>query len=389
MTSLINPSGNIVRQFNLVKPEELVPGYVLPILPARHEDAYKEVEGMNFYRTVTEFYVNAMWGQLPRTSAERDLLQAFTDSTVQRSVNGYGAVLSLDGRHYVPNTRWLFRWEDDGIEKGWIMGWTWRDSTSNYFYDDMIRLFIYEHGKGIIIVKDFEYQGNSLGRMIGESMVPGMAAIWGNGFDDYRPMHDLVDWFNSRLKRNKELLDRLDSPHMQGPAAAKNEQGGVDLDPEGSYLATTPDDGDYSYLTWDSNQPLNEHTLRTFIDMMHYATGVPGTAFGLTTHGGDSGVARERQMFSALSKVRRWRRDVEDALETFGVTDLAWVNDPFMSYKENVESETMLLELGVISVEECRERLGIEGKVSPSMHPHGDMDEDNGDMSDDGEPSAS
>ena len=346
---------------NLLSPDQLRPNLVLPVLSADNENRWLNTAGINFYRVVSEFYQDAMFGQLPRVEADAELLEAFERSVLQRSINGYGAIIRSGSNHIVPSTRYTWRWEVDGLHRGWIVGWPYK-SGSRAASTDRIRIFIGENDRDLLAVQDWVLEGGSLGSKIGDDLNPaGTIAVWGNGVSDYPPIVDVLTWYNTRIKRNNEVLDRVGDPHLTGPQEAADDQGRVQLSSEGSFLGREKESAEYSYLTLDADQPLNKETIGNLLDALHLVTGVPATAFGITSSTGDSGVSRERQMFKAISRVRRWRRDVETALQVFGVTDVAWIDDPFIGWSNQVDSELKLLASGVISPDEARERLGIGG----------------------------
>ena len=347
---------------NLLSPDQLRPNLVLPVLSGDNEKRWLETGGINLYRTVSEFYQDAMFGQLPRVDADAELLEAFERSTLQRSINGYGAIIRSGTNHIVPSTRYAWRWEEDGLHRGWIVGWPYKSNSRALSPADRIRIFISENDRDLLAVQDWVLEGGSLGSRIGDDMNPeGAIAVWGNGVSDYPPIVDLLAWYNDRIKANNDTLDRVGNPHLQGPVEARDEQGRVELTPEGSFLGRTKDSAEFGYLVLDAEQPLNKETIGNLLDALHLVTGVPATAFGITSSTGDSGVSRERQMFKAISRVRRWRRDVETALRVFGVGDVAWIDDPFIGWTNQVSSELSLLAAGVISPDEVRERLNIGG----------------------------
>ena len=354
---------------NLLTPDQLQPNLVLPVLSGDNETRWLNTKGINLYRTVSEFYQDAMFGQLPRVNADAELLEAFESSVLQRSINGYGAVIRSGSNHIVPSTRFAWRWEVDGLHRGWIIGWPYK-SAPGAATTDRIRIFIGENGRELLAVQDWVLNGGSLGRQLGEVQNPaGAIAVWGNGVSDYPPIVDALTWYNTRIAQNNKVLDRVGNPHLTGPEEATNEQGAVELSPEGSFLGREKESADYAYLTLDAEQPLNKETIGNLLDALHLVTGVPATAFGITSSTGDSGVSRERQMFKAISRVRRWRRDVETALRVFGVDDVSWIDDPFIGWSSQVDGELKLLSSGVISHNEVRERLGIGGEAPVAPAP--------------------
>lgn len=360
---------------NLLDPNKLRPNLVLPIISGANETKYLDTPGINFYEIVSEFYQDAVFGQLPRTTADAELLKAFESSCIQRSINGYGAVIQSGTNHFVPSTRYVWKWEDEGIPIGYVAGWPFKSDVTKPSAD-RIRFFIYQEGRELLEVQDYVLEGSALGAHLKTQNTPGVLGVWGNGKSLYPAIDDVLAWYNTRLEKNNQILDKFSNPHLQGPESAKDEEGRLNIDNEhGSYLARSDkEDPEFSYLQLDADQPLNQQTLGNLLDALHLLTGVPATAFGLSSASGDSGVSRERQMFKAISRTRRWRREIETALEAFQVSDVAWVDDPFITWQAHVETELALLTAGVTSPDETRERLNIGGAapVTPPRQESGE-----------------
>ena len=342
-----------------LNPRDIKRGETIPILSAQYQNSYNDKSKLiNFYKVVTEFYTNAMWSQLPRIDGDENLFKSFEQSTIERSINGIGAVVKIGDSFTVPSGRYVWEWQENGDHVGWIVGWPY-NTEKNTIGSNHMRIFIFEDEKPLVLVQDWEIQGTSFSSLVSQTIVPGLIGVWGNHDSDYTQMGPLVNALNNRLDLNNTVLDKHSNPHMEGPAEAVNEQGEFPYNKEGMFLPTTPDQSKYNYLTWDSPENLNMFTVNTLMDILHIITGVPATAFGLSQENNQSGKSRERQMFAAISKVKRWRRQVENAMMPFGVSNVKWIEDPFVQWSEQVATEIILLENGIISVEEARQRLNI------------------------------
>lgn len=347
---------------------------------------------INLFRVITQFYGNAMWGQWPRTTAPREMLAALEAASTERSINGYAALLETNGSYHAPDTRYLWRLLDDQDRPiGWAVGWPYASGNAQVItrrfakgdvepaFVDRIRLVTVMDDAPMATDRVFVYSGASLGKLMGIQPLQARLAVWGNGIDDYMAAVPLVTELQNRVDRTGTLLDRHSSPHLQGPDMTADTpeatpEGGrtlpaVRLNEDGMFLPTDGQEGEYKYLTWDPNATLAAYHTDRIIDLLHIVTAVPSQAFGLGNIANASGVSLERQMFAALSKVNRQRREVERAAETFGQFSFDWVEDPFASFTERVELEVKLVEAGIISPAVAATRLGIENAQSEPKAP--------------------
>lgn len=359
----------------MLKFEDIAPGLIVRPQSDANEKLFRgDGESINYYAVVTDFYVNGLWGQYPRMNEDRvDLLRAFETATQDRSINGYGGVM-VSGDQITPlNSRYLFPLVNELSNRiGWVAMFPYVSDTaqrSKTALPDAIRVIIAQDDRPIGIVRDYSYSGSTLGPRRTEMAVPLVLATFGNGISDYTNMKFLVDEINNRVSKNKIVLDRHSNPHIQGPNSAtprpqEDDQGnvtqmGFQFNEGGMFLPRDNEEGGYEYLSWDAKSELGRLQMDRIIDLLHVVTGVPASAFGLRPVGNTSGTSLERQMFAAISKVRRWRRDIQQAAMLLGVEELDWVEDPFADFQERATIEIQLVSSGIVSVEEARRRLGI------------------------------
>ena len=377
-----------------IKYSTIKPGLQLFPKSAKNRTLYEaKADRLNYYATITEFYRNALWGQYPDVpGASVDLLRSLELSYVDRSLHGFGAVLKSGGNYHPVNSRYLWPLLDDQeIKIGWVIGFPYssgRDdaimknvdvpslNTRSSYVKDRIILIVKEDAAQFGLRMTHEFSGSTLGRRIATEGVDASCIVYGDGIDDYTRVIYLINELENRLNKNSKILDRHSNPHIQGPASAapkivvdaegNKQTRGFQFNEDGMYLPNDKDEPPYEYLTWDSGQTLNGLHTDRIIDLIHVLTGIPPMILHLTH---TSGISMERQMFAALSKVRRHRREIETGVKQYNpALDFTWVADPFESEGERVDRELKLLEAGVIDADETRKRLYIPGKA-PVIEP--------------------
>lgn len=346
-------------------------GFIVNPLPAENQNLYVAVaDGVNYYAITTNFYRNALWGQYPSVEADDGLLLAFEGASVQRSINGTGVITASEGRYEASETRYHLgiRDPETGLLEGHVIFYPYSSNDQNI--PDRVRSVIWMIGTSNIVIQDWEFAGASLGAPGRLSTVNGHLLVFGDGVDDYTNIKFLVRELNKRLNKNSALLDRHSSPHIQGPASAvtTNAEGNpqVNINEDSAFLPLDPDGPDYSYLTWDQPYQMATYQLDKVVDLLHLQTGIPIAAFGLAPNNQVSGISLDRQMFGALSKVRRLRREVERAIAVLGIEDVVWPADPFASYNENIDGEVKLVNAGISDPAQSAERLNID---APTREP--------------------
>ena len=347
-----------------------------------------ERKGVNGYAVVTNFFLNGLWSEHPISDADRRLLMALESSTVFRSMNGYGVVIKQGNRYQAIDSRYFWYLVDDnGDQIGSVVMYPY--SSTNEEFPNRARVVISNNANRSMEVREYVFQGVTLGRVIGTNTVAGDVIAWGDGANDYDNIRYLINELNKRLDKNSILLDRHSSPHLMGPPNAfqkrdpkgtsgqESDNSQFKYNEEGMYLPVDSQGVDYKYLTWESEAELNKFQVSTVLNLIHIETGIPATAFGISSATGDSGLSLERQMFAALAKVRRWQRDIEDAIEHIGIDDLQWPRDPFGSYSEKVNQVIQLISAGLITPDEGRKLLGIKGPAPIITTEDSDNDSNN------------
>ena len=345
---------------------EIKRGFTVTPLNAENAELYRAISGggVNYYSIATNFYRNGLWGQHPDTEADVELLESLEYASIMRSVNGTGVVICSQGSYQSVDTRyhWGMRNPATGLTVGHVVMFPY--ATSEQAFPDRIRVVSWVAGTPTLEVSTWTYEGASLGMLQSSENVEGQLVAIGDGVDDYTNMKWLVTELNNRMRRNSALLDRHSSPHIQGPSSAlsSHDDGSprFNINQDAAFLPKGEDTSqNYEYLTWDPNAALAQYQVDTLRDLLHLETGVPSAAYGLAATNAPSGISLDRQMFAALSKIRRLRREIERALRSVSVSDLIWPQDPFASYNENVASEIALVGAGITSAQEAADRLGV------------------------------
>lgn len=363
----------MIRQ---LKRTDIHTGTILQAIPNTNELLFAgPSDSANFYAIVTNFYSNAIWGTAPRDIARRNILAAFEEATRQRSINGIGVVLRQGEQYRSINSRYYWQLVDEttGLPIGSVVGYPYYVGPTQGIavsLPNRIKIVIQADSDTFAEVTEYMFSGVTLGlpAMDEAATIPDAQIVaWGDGINDYEDMKSLICELNKRFTGNSKILDRHSNPHLMVPQSGVTTddegQQSFDYNSDGMSLPIEKDEPEYKYLTWDANASLSQYQLSTTIDLLHMTTGVPATAFGLSAGSGNSGVSRERQMFAAISKIQRIRRAIDDAFIRFGIDTVAWASDPFMSFNEAIDSEGKLVTMGIISRDEARARLGIEGKA--------------------------
>ena len=144
------------------------------------------------------------------------------------------------------------------------------------------------------------------------------------------------------------------------------------LDPKGTILSRDTSGAGYSYLTFDGKLEQQQSQIESLFDTLYTILRLPPVAFGLFPGRGESGVARDRLMYSALAQISRLRLDIEqflpellDALpgSVAGDTTVQWPAHPLSTFNERVQIALPLYQAGLISQAESRQMLGFTGAM--------------------------
>lgn len=327
----------------------------------------KDLIKVNWYRSTTEFFVDVLWADPPQikeiSNSERDMfVKAFEQASRWRSIKGYGVVRREGDKWYAVDTsHWHPVFNPLAINEviGHILAYPWLsqpDPDRAGMVPD--RLTVIEIQPLTTLRKVYKLDGSKIGAILSnETIASPDLLVFGNGVSDYTDIIDLVAELENRMTQSSQTLDKHGNPHMSGPSTAVDPTSGAfKVDPKGGYLPRDEDDPDYKYLTWDAQYQYNQNHVNRLLDMIYVATKLPATAFGLSDKSSQTGNARERQLFAALKKVQRLRRNIDVAVEPHGIT-MQWADQPFAGFMETVEAYERLVNAGILTAAEAKEAM--------------------------------
>ena len=326
---------------------------------------------VNWYRRVTDFWVDGLWGK-PPSDIKPEIARAFERASEFRSIKGNG-VLIVDSDtkpRVVDPSNWHPVYDPLDAERvtGHIISYFHHASAVNPGKDESTdpdratMLLLDADGNGEKVL--FEVEGNTLGRQLSrEAAALYQIVYWGDGVSDYTDIRDIVTEYEHRYSRWKRVLDRHSDPHLSGPEEALSADGiwQATADGQSMFLPLSAGAEGYNYVTYDGAQTGQQAALNVLLDNLHISTSIPATAFGLNDTSSSSGVSRERQLFAALQKLRRLRREMTEALMSISSEqNIDWPDTPFSGYVDMAESEIALVAAGITTADEARQHLGID-----------------------------
>ena len=319
-------------------------------------DSWRDIMRLNLFRRLTEFLVDTLYAEPPEGLPPEDIETA-ESATRWSSIKGMGvfaaepgSIWSVDPSHY------FALYDETGqIYEGDLLAYPFH---SNPLSTDPVpdRLAMIIRTAEINERRTVALKNLTLGETLDvEPSALAGVVTFGTG-SDYPDVAPVLRELMLRFTFNSYILNRHSSPHLQGPQDTL-EPGKNDFDPRGMFLPLVDKDSvPYSYLTWDTQGSLSQYHVNTLLDMFHLLTGYPSTALGLTTSE-ESGVSRERQLYSALKKVGRTQRDVERklnearALAGLPTIDIEWPVDPFSSFEQRADIAVKLVQSGIWDAE--------------------------------------
>lgn len=330
-----------------------------------------------WYRRATSFWTDGLWGDIPQISPALSSTdyEAMFDASENRSIFGRGVVVRQNGVLRSVDPR-FHRYVRDKMEKsriiGHIIGMPFIENPSvpgvmNAITepDRIIFTLIPAGVDQTAEVRIYEFSGYTVGTLLSRSSVQNIsAAAFGTGVSDYPDIKPIIEEIEKTVHDRGTVLRRFTSPHLMGPEGARNADGTFSTWGEGEsqFLPITEDQARYEYLIWDAELEANFRHVSELIDDLHVASSIPVTAFGMRTDSGsNSGVSRERQMVSALFKLRRLRREIEGLIQhIYGEsTTIGWQESPFGITSAEVDDAVKLKEAEIIDAATARSRLGI------------------------------
>lgn len=323
---------------------------------------------LNWYRRITNFWRDGLWGVSP-IGIPDDVASAFSQATEWRSMKGFGIVMQADGEwRAIDPSSWhpVFNPFDLNQVIGHLIAFFYNVSDpgpqpADYEDPDRIDVLMIPADGGQAVRVTFEFSGLTLGDELERSAADvQQITFFGDGVSDYVDVEPLVDEWEHRYENLRRVMDQHSDPYLQGPASATNPDGTFGVPAGGSlFLPLLDEVVKYEYLTYDGKQDIQYQALGNMLDAVNVVTGIPATAFGLGSHATQSGISRERQLFSALQKLRQLRREIERSLAQIGFSSVDWPDLPFSGWGEVAEIEKQLVEAGISTVAEARGRLGI------------------------------
>ena len=377
-----------------------------PELPKLGTDTSPINTDLNWFRRITEFYVDAITNEPPEIKSTMEsenetymnmtpmLLPQLEKALRWRSIKGLGVlafssdntVRAIDTSHYFPivNERDVEEVTGHAI----IYPYSTKSPYTNLYEDDKspgskTRSTIIQNRQlldrvDIIQVTNgrpsprvtYNFGGLRIGSKLAESSTNIVAVCtFGDWISEYVDVEGPIKRYENRLYRLDRALDRHSMPHLQGPPEVlddlrKDENGNVRLviDEEGEYFPVPEGHQGYSYLTWDPQLATTISSMEELKQFIFVASGVSPSAFGLDASAA-SGVARERQMVVALQKIRKLKRGIDKCLlegfnyQGFTSAQINWPEDPFAKYFERVEYLLAEVDRGLLTMEEARRRI--------------------------------
>jgi len=366
-------------------------------IPAfEYKDGRKVASDLNWFRRITEFYVNAMWNLPPYIDPLKGitiskLADEMEKATRWRSIKGLGVVSFLDDgtvravdtSHYFP----VVDETDYSMVTGHMIVYPWcTDDKQVRFIDDkgfgtnapsLIRHNLGRINRIDVIEvvngqsadrKTYTFNGNQIGTLL-KTVPTKVVAVctFGDWISDYVDVAGPILRLENRLFRLDNVLNRHSSPHLQGPPDIldkTSDNNDLVIDEDGMFFPKADGGEGYDYITYDPNGGTVAQMIEELKEFIFVASGLTPAAFGLDPSDA-SGVARERQMLVALQKIRKMKRGTDQCLiEGFGYQGYSdviidWPEDPFARYNEMVQNYLELHREGIYTTDEVKDM--IEG----------------------------
>ena len=350
-------------------------------------DDISDITVPNFFKTCADFYVDAMFTDIPGLTSSNEAREAFMNAQrsrvlreLERSIRwrvikGRGVLLvdslgvrAIDSSTYFP----LVGQIETHSALGHVFAYPYRQEQlqqPNEFDDpDRIRIVIFAPALGVNEWREYIYSGNTLGEELGrgETDVQGVVTFGpGPHGSFYTDAVELVRDYSIRRAIIRRILNRRGNPHLVAP---DNTPANLTLDPKGSVLRKDDRGNSYEYLTYDAALPAQTEVADALNGQIYTALALPPAAFGVDVTRGESGEARERLMFAALSRVNRLRNQIEEILPPLfdamgapeGDTELRWAGDALTPARERAMSAERQFTAGLITRDEARQDIGYD-----------------------------
>lgn len=356
------------------------------------------------YARVTSFWTDSLFGG-EIVGVPDQVVDVFARAARHRSVGGHGVIVDEGGGRLraVPAQNWhpVMDPRDGEHRIGHVLGWPWvAEPNVNSAGDtpDRLDVALFAVDGGVNLRQTWELGGSQLGQLL-EERPAGIQGIevWGDGVSDYRDLVSIFTEIEYRWNRFKRILDWHSDPTLQGPmlyeqlrvksADQREALQAEQLEPvadarfssvSGAFLAREAGDPEFSYLDFNAKHAETVSMLNWLLDQATISSSVPASALGasldMAAQGGgnvdrQSGVSRERQMYSAVAKLRNLRRELEPALQRLsGLQDIDWPLQLFSSWSEMTSPVLSLVAAGLIDQPAAAELLGVtySGRPAPT-----------------------
>ncbi len=345
---------------------------------------------INRFRTCTRLYVDGLFSPTPAITSDSDALRAWLNENRQQliaqlqeavrwlTIKGRGVLLvdslgiqALDPSSYFP----VLSRDDQTRTLGHVLSYLYYEGESEDFgvVPSANRIKFVFFGGGLNEFRVHDYQAG----MIGEVLASGPADLrgvfsFGGGVTEsfYQDAPPLAREVMMRRTILTKVLNRFGSPHIVGPHDAPEP---FTLDPKGMLMRRSSEGHGYEYMLYDPDLRGQLAYLEGLEAALDEILVIPRVALGQAVGLGESGVARERAMFHALSRINRIRAQIEELLP--GLLDAAgapsaavevqWPGVVLTSYNDLVNRVVVLTQAGLLSPNEGRGWLGLSPLDDP------------------------
>ena len=361
------------------------------------------MQDMSLYHVMSHFYFDAVLSDLPAVSSEDEARQAWLDrfmwdvweafdaAVEDWSISDVGVMYTAEGElvRAVPSHNYFPVYAENDTDS--VIGhcFFYPYASGDNKVEDRVRIVKYDVPTGTSYSQTFQYTaGGAIGPPVDTGASPRITGVFTFGAEKsfYPLVGDAVREINVREGAASLVLNKHTSPLLVAPAAAVagnsqllNPQGKsyTDQSPfqrtsdsisEGGGLISGKEDTDWAYLTYEAKLAENTAKIERLISYIHLVSGVPPQTFGVDIGKGESGVARERAMMSAVVKIGKLRASMSrmfplmfDAMGApEGDTSVIWTAGPLAD--KDAERSRAISEYaqGIITLDEVRAELGYD-----------------------------
>ena len=342
----------------------------------------ENIQTPNYFRLCGDFYVDAVGAEPPTltstnasradfiTEVRRALLREIGKAVRWRAIKGRGVLMvdslgiqAVDSSVYFPVTQP----GDTDTVTGHIIARPFNSLPDPQSFQSPDRIAVSFFSPEVNEYAVFDFSGNSIGSLLATGPGDIRAIVtFGDGIQDsyFRGGAPLVRELAIRNTIISKVLNRHGAPHMQVPNDAPSPP---NINADGSILYRNDKGDGYEYLVFDGKLADQMQAAQRVQDLVYTTFGIPPVVFGVNAGAGESGAARDRLMFSALSRVSRIREDLEEAVPMLldamgapvGDTSVAWAGGPLTTKSERDATTERLYAAGILDRDEARGRLGI------------------------------